>query len=91
MNYCPLISYQKQYQFDTDCMGEGCTLWSMNKDCCLIRLALLKYTHDMSSGREDIAEDRIKRLENQIKAAVSLGFPLYDIGDIGGGGRIEKD
>lgn len=87
MNYCPLISYQKQYQSDTDCMGEGCTLWSMNKDCCLIRLALLKYTHDMSSGREDSAEDRIKRLENQIKA-VSLGFPLYDIG---GGGRIEKD
>jgi hypothetical protein len=41
----------------------------------------------MASGREDSAEDRIKRLENQIKA-VSLGFPLYDIG---GGGRIEKD
>lgn len=90
MDYCPLISYQKQYQHSTECMGEGCALWSMNKDCCLIRLALLKYTHDMASGREDSAEDRIKRLENQIKA-VSLGFPLYDIGDIGGGGRIEKD
>jgi hypothetical protein len=59
----------------------------MNKNCCLIRLALLKYTHDINSGREDSAEDRIKRLENQIKA-VSMGFPLYDIG---GGGRIEKD
>lgn len=90
MDYCPLISYQKQYQHSTDCMGEGCALWSMTKNCCLIRLALLKYTNDIASGKEDGTENRIKRMENQIKA-ISLGFPLYDIGDIGGGGRIEKD
>lgn len=87
MDYCPLISYQKQYQSDTYCMGEGCMLWSMNKNCCLIRLALLKYTNDMPSGKEETVEDKIKKLENQMKA-VSLGFPMFDMG---GGGTIEKD
>ena len=90
MEYCPLISYQKQYQHGTECMGEGCVLWSAHKNSCLIRLALLKYTYDMFSGDEvNPMEKRVNELEKQMQFA-SLGFPTYNL-NLGGRGRIEKD
>lgn len=81
---CPLISYQKQYTTEIDCMGEDCMMWSTNKDSCLIRLALLQHTQGISSGKEETVEEKIKKLENQMNA-VSLGFPAYPLG----GGKIE--
>ena len=84
MTKCPLISYQKQYTTEIDCMGEDCMMWSANKDSCLIRLTLLQHTQDISSGKEETVEEKIKKLENQMNA-VSLGFPTYPLG----GGKIE--
>lgn len=84
MTKCPLISYGKQYASEIDCMGEDCMMWSINKNTCLIRLALLQHTQGISSGKEETIEEKIKKLENQMNA-VSLGFPIYPLG----GGKIE--
>lgn len=79
MSYCPLISYQKQYCSSVDCMGEDCAFWSYNKDSCLIRLALLKYSHDVFNqvSREDELEAKINILQKQVQAA-SIGFPIMN-------------
>ena len=47
-------------------MGENCMLWSLNRDACLIRLALLKYTSDIMTDKEESVEDKLKKLERQI-------------------------
>ena len=69
MSYCPLISFQKQYCTEVTCMGEDCMLWSLNRDSCLIRLALLKYTSDVATNKETSVEDKIK---NSIKSGERL-------------------
>lgn len=76
MSYCPLLSFQKQYCSEVTCMGEDCMLWSLNRDSCLIRLALLKYTSDVATNKETSVEDKIKNLERKIQMA-SIGFPTY--------------
>lgn len=76
MTKCPLISFQKQYSGEVACMGEECALWSYNRDSCLIRLALLKYTSDVITGEEESIEDKFKKLERQVQMA-SIGFPTY--------------
>lgn len=80
MTKCPLISFGKQYCAEVDCMGEECMFWSVNKDNCLIRLALLKYSKDISSAEieeRDPLDARIKILENQIKS-LAIGFPIVN-------------
>lgn len=80
MTKCPLISYGKQYAqsaFEIDCMGENCMMWSMNKDTCFIRLALLKYTVDAPA---DSIETKVKSLENQVRA-IGMGFPMMNFGN----------
>ena len=84
MTNCPFISFQRPYNAGTECMGEDCMMWSINKDTCLIRLALLQHTQSISSGKEETIEEKIKKLENQMNT-VSLGFPIYPLG----GGKIE--
>lgn len=85
MNYCPLISFQKQYHSEVDCMGEDCVLWSCDENECLIRVALLKYTNDIVSTRKDELEAQIKILKQQLQAA-SLGSPIMNFGN-----TIDKD
>ena len=84
MTNCPLISYQKQYAHEVECMGENCMLWSLNKDNCLIRLALLKYASDAPTDEKDSIETKIKILENQVRA-IGMSFPVMNFG----GGKIE--
>lgn len=79
MSCCPLISYRKQICSDVECMGEDCMLWSLNKDSCLLRLALLKYTVDAHSDEKQYIEDKIKNLETQMKT-IQMGFPSIDFG-----------
>lgn len=76
MTKCPFISYGKKFYDEMDCMGEKCVLWSYNRDSCLIRLALLKYTSDITTDKETSVEDKIKKLERQVQMA-SIGFPTY--------------
>lgn len=84
MTKCPLISYGKQYAqdaFEIDCMGENCMMWSVNKDTCFIRLALLKYTVDAPTDEKDSIETKVKILENQMRAIEMINF----------GNTIDKD
>ena len=85
MTKCPLISYNKQCYDEVNCMGENCMLWSMNRDTCLIRLALLQHAQGISSGREETVEEKIKSLESQIKT-MGKGLPLMIFND-----TVEKD
>lgn len=89
MSYCPLISFQKQYHSEVNCMGEDCILWSHGKDGCLARIALLKYTKDIASSKEVSREDELKAqieiLKQQLQA-VSMGFPIMNFGN-----TIDKD
>ena len=89
MSYCPLISFQKQYHSEVACMGEDCALWSHGKDGCLMRIALLKYTKDMTSSKEVSHEDELKAqieiLKQQLQA-VSMGFPIMNFSN-----TIDKD
>lgn len=40
MDYCPLMSYQKQYVSEAECLGEGCALAADGNGECLIKQAL---------------------------------------------------
>ena len=85
MTNCPLISFQRPYNAGTECMGEDCMWWSLNKDGCLVRLALLKYTADAPINEKDSIETKIKILENQVRA-IGMGFPVMNFGN-----TVEKD
>lgn len=89
MSYCPLISFQNKYRSEVNCMGKNCVLWSDSKDGCLMRVALLKYTVGMASGKEVSHEDELKAqieiLKQQLQA-VSMGFPIMNFGN-----TIDKD
>lgn len=76
MTKCPLISYGKQYCAEVECMGEDCILYNCDRDTCLIRLALLKYTEDFTNSEKvnDIRA-KLERLENQI-IAIKMNFPV---------------
>ena len=53
MNYCPLMSFQKQYAQETTCLGEECALAADGAGDCLIKQALQLY---VSQERTKIAE-----------------------------------
>lgn len=40
MDYCPLMSYQKQYVSEAECLGENCALAADGNGECLIKQAL---------------------------------------------------
>ena len=73
---CPLISYQKQYCGEVECMGKNCMLWNQDKGSCLIRLALLKYASNVATGKEEETEEKLKKLQQQVQMA-SIGFQMY--------------
>lgn len=76
MTKCPLISYHRQHYSEVECMGEDCALYNCDRDTCLIRLALLKYTEDFTNyERNDDIRAKLERLENQIRA-IGMGFPI---------------
>lgn len=77
MTNCPLISFQRPYNAGTECMGEDCMWWSLNRDGCLVRLALLKYTADAPTDEKDSIETKLKILENQVRA-IGMGFPVMN-------------
>ena len=71
---CPLTSYHKQ--FEVECMGRECALYNLDRNTCLIRLALLKYTEDFTNyERNDDISTKLEKLENQVRA-IGMGFPI---------------
>lgn len=78
MTKCPLISYRKQYSSEVECMGENCILYNYDRNTCLIRLALLKYTEDFTNyERNDDISTKLKIIENQVRA-IGMGFPVMN-------------
>lgn len=35
--FCPITSYQKQYQSGTECMEEACAFWDEEREQCCIK------------------------------------------------------
>ena len=58
MNYCPLMSYAKQYAQEIPCLGEECALAADGAGECLIKQALSLY----------VSGERIKRAEEAEKS-----------------------
>lgn len=54
MNYCPLMSYAKQYAQEIPCLGEECALAADGAGECLIKQALALY---VSKERTRLAEE----------------------------------
>ena len=46
MDYCPLMSYAKQYANEKECLGEGCALAADGNGECLIKQALQIYVNE---------------------------------------------
>lgn len=41
IKYCPIISYQKQYSDERNCMEEACAFWDEERgQCCILTQAL---------------------------------------------------
>ena len=65
MNYCPLMSYAKQYAQEIPCLGEECALAADGAGNCLIKQALQLY---VSGERTRLAEEE-KRLRRETELA----------------------
>ena len=78
---CPLISYRKQYSSEVECIGRNCSLYNSDRNTCLIRLALLKYTEDFTNyEKNDNISTKLEILENQVRA-IGMGFPIMNFGN----------
>ena len=78
---CPLISYHRQYCSEIECMGKSCVLYNSDRNTCLIRLALLKYTEDFTNNKKnDDISTKLEILENQVRA-IGMGFPIMNFGN----------
>lgn len=49
MDYCPLMSYQKQYMSEAQCLGENCAMAADGNGECLIKQALQIYVNERTS------------------------------------------
>ena len=65
MNYCPLMSYAKQYAQEIPCLGEECALAADGAGNCLIKQALQLY---VSGERTRLAEEE-ERLRRETELA----------------------
>lgn len=65
MNYCPLMSYAKQYAQEIPCLGEECALAADGAGECLIKQALQLY---VSGERTRLAEEE-ERLRKETELA----------------------
>lgn len=54
--FCPIISYQKQYQTGTECMEEACALWDKERGQCSIKTMALAAAGKTSGGSSPTAQ-----------------------------------
>lgn len=52
--YCPIISYQKQYQSGTECMEEACAFWDEKRGQCCIKSAALAVADKKPGGASSV-------------------------------------
>lgn len=48
--FCPITSYQKQYQSGTECMEEACAFWDEERGQCCIKSAALAVAGNKNGG-----------------------------------------
>ena len=48
--FCPITSYQKQYQSGTECMEEACAFWDEERGQCCIRTMAITLATKPSGG-----------------------------------------
>ena len=71
MNYCPLMSYAKQYAQEISCFGEECALAADGAGECLIKQALQLYVSGERTKRAEEAE----KSKQEVEMALSyLGY-----------------
>lgn len=63
MNYCPLMSYAKQYAQEIPCLGEECALAADGAGECLIKQALLLYVSGERTRRAEEVEKSRRDIE----------------------------
>ena len=63
MNYCPLMSYAKQYAQEISCFGEECALAADGAGECLIKQALSLYVSGERTKRAEEAEKSRRETE----------------------------
>lgn len=63
MNYCPLMSYAKQYAQEIPCLGEECALAADGAGECLIKQALSLYVSGERTKRAEEAEKSRRDIE----------------------------
>ena len=55
--FCPITSYQKQYQSGTECMEEACAFWDEEREQCCIKTMALAVAAKPSGGFNPPASD----------------------------------
>ena len=63
MNYCPLMSYAKQYAQEIPCLGEECALAADGAGECLIKQALQLYVSGERTKRAEETEKSRRETE----------------------------
>lgn len=63
MNYCPLMSYAKQYAQEIPCLGEECALAADGAGECLIKQALSLYVSGERTRRAEEVEKSRRDIE----------------------------
>lgn len=56
-NYCPIMSYQKQYSDERKCMKEACAFWDEERGQCCIKTMALAAAAKPSGGSNPPASD----------------------------------
>ena len=69
MNYCPLMSYAKQYAQEIPCLGEECALAADGAGECLIKQALSLY----------VSGERIRRAEEVEKSRRDIELTKQEV------------
>lgn len=54
--FCPITSYQKQYQSGTECMEEACAFWDEERGQCCIKSAALAAAGKKDGGSSPTAQ-----------------------------------
>ena len=55
--YCPIMSYQKQYSDERNCMEEVCAFWDEERGQCCLKSAALAVAGKKSGGFNPPASD----------------------------------
>ena len=54
--YCPIMSYQKEHQFKTECMKKHCAFWDEERGQCCIKSAALAVAGNKGGGSSSTAQ-----------------------------------